>query len=262
MPGDLRYERRGAAAWLVLDRPDKLNAITPAMVASMAEALDRVEADPAVRVVVLTGAGRAFCAGADLVAMSAALGEPDGLAAFESGFLHPLAATFSRLRTLSAPVVAAVNGVCAAGGLELVLCCDLVVAAQHATFTDAHARRGIAPAVGAAAALVDKVGAGRAARVLMLSETLPAATLADWGLVTEVVPAADLETTVDRLTETLASRSRASLAAVKRMLHRRHDAGWDEQVNADLAEFHRGWASPDMLEGVRSYAAGRDARFP
>ena len=258
---DLRYERRGAAAWFVLDRPDKLNAITPAMVASLAAALDDAEADPDVRAVVVTGTGRAFCAGADLAAMAGALDAADGLARFESDFLHPLAAAFSRLRTTPLPVIAAVNGVCAAGGLELVLCCDLVVAAEHATFTDAHSRRGIAPAVGAAAALVDSIGHARAARVLMMSESLPAAKLAEWGLVGEVVAADRLETVVAEMVETLAHRSRASLGSMKRMLHRRHDAGWDAQVDADLDEFHRGWGSADMREGVRSYVERRDARF-
>lgn len=258
---DLRYERRGAGAWLILDRPGKLNAITPAMVASMAAALDRAEADPEVRAVVVTGAGRAFCAGADLAAMRSALDEPDGLARFEEAFLHPLAATFSRLRSSSLPVVAAVNGVCAAGGLELVLCCDLVVAAEHATFTDAHSRRGIAPAVGAAAALVDSVGSARAAQVLMLSESLSAATLAEWGLVREVVAADELDSAVAGMVEVLAHRSRASLAAMKRMLHRRHAGGWKAQVGADLDEFHEGWGSADMREGVSSYVERRDARF-
>lgn len=258
---DLRVERRGAGAWLILDRPEKLNAITPAMVALLGAALDAAEADPGVRAVVVTGAGRAFCAGADLAAMSGALDDPGGLATFESGFLHPLAATFSRLRTSPLPVIAAVNGVCAAGGLELVLCCDLVVAAGHATFTDAHSRRGIAPAVGAAAALIDSVGHARATRILMMSESLPAATFADWGLVGEVVEADRLDGVVGEMVETLAARSRASLASMKRMLHRRHDAGWDAQVEADLGEFHRGWGSADMREGVRSYVERRDARF-
>lgn len=258
---DLRVERRGTAAWWTLDRPDKLNALTPVMIEAMASALDDAEADPAVRAVVITGAGRAFCAGADLTAMLGALDAPSGVDGFERDFLHPLARTFSRLRTTPLPVVAAVNGICAAGGLELVLCCDLVLAAEGATFTDAHSRRGIAPAVGAAAALVDRIGASRAARLLMLSEVWPAATVADWGLVTEVVPAGGLEAAVDEVVATLAARSRASLAAVKRMLHRRHDAGWDAQVAADLAEFHDGWGSADMREGVRSYVERRDARF-
>ncbi len=257
----LRYERRGAGAWFVLDRPAKLNAITPAMVASLAAALDEAEADPGVRAVVITGAGRAFCAGADLGAMRGALDDADGLERFERDFLHPLAATFSRLRSSPLPVVAAVNGVCAAGGLELVLCCDVVLAAGSATFTDAHSRRGIAPAVGAAAALVDSVGQARAARVLLLSETLSAATLAEWGLVADVVAADRLEETALATVSVLARRSRASHAAMKRMLHRRHEGGWDTQVAADLDEFHRGWGSPDMREGVGSYVERRDARF-
>ena len=261
MPADLRYERRGAGAWFVLDRPGKLNAITPAMVASMSVALDRAEADPGVRAIVVTGAGRAFCAGADLAAMLAALDAPDGVAGFESGFLHPLAATFSRLRRSPLPVIAAVNGACAAGGLELVLCCDLVIAAERATFTDAHSRRGIAPAVGAAAALVDSIGHARAAQVLMLSESLPAATLAEWGLVGDVVAGEELDSAASAVVELLAHRSRDSLATMKRMLHRRHTGGWEDEVAADLDEFRSGWGSADMREGVRSYVERRDARF-
>lgn len=257
---ELTYERRGAGAWLVLDRPAKRNALTPSMVASLAAALDRAEADADVRAIVISGRGTAFCAGADLGQMAASL-DAAGLEHFMAGFLRPLADVLLRLRASALPVVAVVNGACAAGGLELVLCCDLVLAAESASFTDAHARRGIAPAIGGAAALVDAVGAVRATALLMRSDTVDAATMRDWGLVTEVVDDDDLEAAATDLVDTLAARSPHSLAAVKRLVQRRHRPDWAEQVAADLADFEAGWGNPDMREGLTAYAERREPRF-
>ena len=256
----LTYERRGAGAWITLDRPAKRNALTPVMVASFAAALQRAETDPSVRAVVITGHGTAFCAGADLGQMAAALGD-GGLETFMTGFLRPLADVLLRLRASALPIVAAVNGACAAGGLELVLCCDLVLAAGSATFTDAHSRRGIAPAIGGAAALVDAVGAVRATALLMCSEPVDAATMHDWGLVTDVVAPADLDRAAEDLVGTLAARSPHSLAAVKRMVRHRHAPDWAEQVRADLADFEAAWGNLDMREGLAAYAERREPRF-
>jgi enoyl-CoA hydratase/carnithine racemase len=136
---EVSYARRGPAAWITLDRPAKRNALTPAMVGGLHQALDRADRDPALRAIVITGAGPAFCAGADLEFFRGALAEPDGCERFMAGLLRPLADFLARLRSSPRPVIAAVNGACAAGGVELAVCCDLIVAAGLRARADALA---------------------------------------------------------------------------------------------------------------------------
>jgi 2-(1,2-epoxy-1,2-dihydrophenyl)acetyl-CoA isomerase len=118
-PALVSYERRGAAGWLTLNRPHKRNALVPALLGDLHRALDACDADPRVRATVVTGAGGAFCAGADLGYLTGKLDEPDGCEQFIAGLLRPLAAALARLRESPRPVIAAVNGACFAGGLEL-----------------------------------------------------------------------------------------------------------------------------------------------
>jgi enoyl-CoA hydratase/carnithine racemase len=181
--------RRGAGGWLTLNRPRRRNALTPQLLEDLHRALDACDNDPQVRAVVITGAGDAFCAGADLDYLLGRLDEPDGCATFVAELLDPLWSVLRRLRDSDRPTIAAVNGACFAGGVELLVTCDLVIASEAATFCDAHSLRGLAPAVGGAAGLVAAVGAPRARRMLMLAESLDPHQLAQAGLVSEVVPA-------------------------------------------------------------------------
>ena len=263
VPGDaeLGYERRGPAAWITLNRPGQRNALTATMLTQAHHALDLAEADDQVRVLVLTGAGPAFCAGADLRFFRAMLAEPDGCDRFLAAIIEPLTALMARLRASSRPVIAAVNGACAAGGLELILACDLVVADTSATFTDAHAGLGIAPAVGAAAGLVRALGELRAKQVLLLSEPVGAATMAAYGLVAEVTPPGELERRTTELAGTLSRRSPVSVAAMKAMVHQALQPSWDETLQSDLEFFRRNWNSPAMREGLDAYATRRAPTF-
>jgi enoyl-CoA hydratase/carnithine racemase len=258
---ELRYERRGDAGWITLDRPDKRNALTPTSVRGLAECLDRAEHDRAVRSIVITGAGPAFCAGADLGYFRSLVEQDDGCDRFLTELLRPFAGFLGRLRASDLPVIAAVNGACAAGGLELVVCCDLVVAASDATFCDAHSRRGIMPAVGGAAGLVHAMGAQRASELLMLSGVHDAATMKAFGLVNRVVAGDDLVPQVEAITAELAERSPRSLALAKRLVQRAQQPSWSEHVEADLADFRAGWGSPDMSEGLAAYVERRPAVF-
>ena len=258
---EVRYARRGAAAWITLDRPAKRNALTPAMVGGLHQALDRADRDPALRAIVITGAGPAFCAGADLEFFRGRLAEPDGCERFMAGLLRPLADFLARLRSSPRPVIAAVNGACAAGGVELVVCCDLIVAVTGATFSDAHSRRGLVPAIGGAAGLVRSLGAHRAKQLMLLAQDWDAPTLAACGLVADVVPAAALQARVDALAGDLAQRSPDSLARMKELVHRAQDPPWEQLVEADLADFRANWGSADLREGVAAYAGHRDPKF-
>lgn len=254
------YERRGTAAWLTLNRPAKRNAMTPDMIADLHAALDRADQDADVRSVVITGAGTAFCAGADLGYFQSQLDSADGLDRFMADLLRPLAAFLARLRDSGRPVIAAVNGPCAAGGFELLMCCDLVLASTAATFSDAHSRLGLVPAVGGGSGLVRAVGATRAKQILFTADTYDAATLAAYGVVTEVVEPTALTARVDEVADVLAARSPRSLALAKAMVHR-DQPDWATLVEADLADFRSGWYSADLREGIRAYSERRTPRF-
>jgi enoyl-CoA hydratase/carnithine racemase len=255
------YERRGPAGWVTLNRPAKRNALVPALIRDLHRALDACDADPQVRAVVITGAGPAFCAGADLGYLTGQLGRPDGCAEFITDLLRPLATALTRLRASPRPVIAAVNGACFAGGLELLVSCDLVIAAERATFCDGHARRGLFPAVGGTAGLVSKVGAAQANRMLMLSEEFSAAQMAQAGLVSEVVPADRLPERAAELAELAASRSPASIAAVKAAVQRCEPRPWADVVEEDIDDFRRHWDSPELREGIEAFTGKREPRF-
>jgi enoyl-CoA hydratase/carnithine racemase len=258
---EVSYTTWGPAAWITLNRPAKRNALSAAMLTELHQALDLAEADRDVRVLVLTGAPPAFCAGADLEFFRGMLGQPDGCDRFLASVIQPLAAFMARLRASSRPVIAAVNGACAAGGLELILACDLVVADAGATFTDAHAGLGIAPAVGAAAGLVRALGEFRAKQVLLLSEPADAATMAAYGLVAEVAPPGQLNQRTTELAGTLSRRSPASVAAMKTMVHQALQPSWEQTLDSDLDFFRRNWNSEAMREGLDAYAARRSPNF-
>jgi enoyl-CoA hydratase len=257
----VRYARRGLAGWLTMHRPAKRNALTPVMVGELNRALDLAEAENGLRALVITGAGPAFCAGADLGFFQELIDTEDGCDRFLAELLDPLHRFLSRLRSSPLPVIAAVNGPCAAGGLETVLCCDLVVASRSATFCDAHSRRGLAPALGGTAGLVGALGVYRAKQVLLLSDTFSADDLAAWGLIADVVEPDRLEDAVSQLAEKLSRRSPDSLRLMKQSVHRSHEPDWDAQVAADLEDFRQLWRSADLREGLRAYVEQRDPAF-
>jgi enoyl-CoA hydratase len=257
----VRYDRRDHAAWLTLHRPAKRNALTPTMVGDLNRALDLADGEDGLSALVITGAGSAFCAGADLKFFQELLDTEDGCDRFLAELLQPLYRFLSRLRSSPLPVIAAVNGPCSAGGLETVLCCDLIVASRNATFSDAHSRRGLAPALGGVAGLVGALGVYRAKQLLLLSGTYSADTLAAWGLITEVVEPGRLDVAVSQLVETLSRRSPDSMRFMKQAAHRSHEPDWDAQVAADLDDFRQLWQSADLREGLRAYVERRDPAF-
>ena len=254
----IRYERRGAGAHIELCRPERRNALTTQMVTELDLAVDAAEADPDVRAIVVSGAGGHFCAGADLVEVADAL---KGGGDDEMGLLQPLLALLLRLRDVPKPVIAAVDGICAAGGLELLLCCDLVIAAERARFSDAHARYGLLPGMGGAAGLVRCVGPFRAKELLFLAEFRSAHDLAELGLVSRVVPDDALASTADTIVAQLAMRSPAGLRRMKAMANAALDAPWVTAARAEFEHLVEAWRSPDLLEGVAAFIERREPRF-
>lgn len=250
-------DMRNGAMWVVLNRPDALNAITPAIVDGINAALDRAASEGA-HAIVLTGTGRAFCAGADLKYVR---GESKHDTAGLSDFLATVLAMMDRIKTFPAPVIAALNGLTLAGGLELMLCCDLVIAARSARIGDAHANYGLLPGGGSSVRLPRKIGPTRAKYLLFTGEFLPAETFVAAGLVNEVVNDDALQATVERLVSKLAHKSSLVLRRMKALV----DDGLEQPVSVALrqellvSEVHA--YSHDMKEGLAAFEAKRKPNF-
>lgn len=174
----ISFEIRGAGAWITLNRPKDMNAISLEMLDELEAALSECQSNTDIRVVVLTGSGKAFCAGADLKGVMASLKDSEG---GKKDFLDRCDDIFGLLRRIGKPVIAALNGLTLAGGLELTMCCDLVFAAENAKIGDAHSNFGVFPGAGGAAVLPRKVGINRAKYLLFTGDFLTAAELEKYG---------------------------------------------------------------------------------
>ena len=252
----VHYERRGPAAWLRLSRPDRMNAIGFDTLKAIDAGLDRAMSEGA-RVVVLTGTGRAFCAGADLKQVLGSLGE---LSEVER-LLGRSGELMSRIERHPVPVVAAVNGITIAGGLELVLACDLVIAADTATLADGHVTYGLFPGAGGATRLARRTGPTRAKELLFTGRAASAEEMREYGVVNRVVPAGQLDDAVQELCEQLARLSYSALAGMKAVVGAGLDRSLDDALELELDAARRHLASPSVSEGLAAFAEGRRPDF-
>jgi enoyl-CoA hydratase len=242
--GDVRLERRGPALWATIDRPRSANACGSGVMAALESWLEGVH-DPGVRVLVLTGAGSVFCAGADLREAGALVDDRQALVAYLRRGRDLVAA----IRESPVPVVAAVNGAAYAGGLELLLACDVAVASADARVGDRHVSQGQVPGWGSSAMLPGRVGRATATRLLLTGETMDAAEARAAGLVSEVVAPDRLQARVTELVDLLATHDPG---AVRRLLTLTRLRGADEDAAARL-EWHV------LLEHVDAGTARRRA---
>lgn len=255
-------EQRAAGLWLRLNRPRALNGITPATVAGLHAGLDRAERDDSVRAVILAAVGQVFCAGADLTLVhQMASAPPAQAAALQQSFLQDVGDVLNRLEAFGKPVVAAVHGLAVAGGLELVLCCDLVIAAASARFGDAHANYGLLPGGGASVRLPRRVGPSRAKHLMFTGLDLPAADFLGTDLVTAVVPDADLTDSVDELVARMATKSPTGLARMKDLVDRGLQAPAEHGLRAELDAVAQHARTEDFAEGLRAFTDKRKPRF-
>ncbi|KJK21347.1 enoyl-CoA hydratase [Burkholderiaceae bacterium 16] len=245
----------GSVGWLTLNRPDKLNSLTREMVEGMTAQLQAWRDDPAVRVAVLTGTGRAFCAGADLKQGAAppAPGEKDSL--------DIIVAFFDTLRAFPKPVIAAVNGLALAGGLEVVLACDIVLAAESARLGDAHSNYGVFPGGGGAAILPRKVPDNVARYLLFTGDSLSAAEMKGYGLVNEVLADAELCDRAQALGDKLSRKSPLVLARMKRVAAQATDKTTADALRQEVLELRDHKRSYDIQEGLRAFAEKREPQF-
>jgi enoyl-CoA hydratase/carnithine racemase len=252
-------ERRGSTAWITLARPEAMNALNPALVAQLSAAVHEADEDANVRVVVVTGSGKAFSAGADLKAISSADGSVDVDRML--GFVAEAADMIESLANLGKPTIAAVNGLALAGGLELALACDLIIASETALLGDAHANFGLLPGAGGSVRLTRRIGAAGAKRLMFSGDMIPATELVPCGLVDEAVPAERLESTVDDLATRFATKSPAGLAAMKHLVNYATDASLVDALEAEQKALATHAQSPDLAEGLAAFRAKRPPAF-
>lgn len=247
----------GAVGVLELHRPDKFNCLSPQSHAELQAGLSAFERDAAVRAVLVCSTGRHFCTGADLDAVHAARALPGGL----EQLLAEGHVTVDRLEASPLPVVVAVQGLCLAGGLELMLGADVAFAAEDAQFGDQHAAYGLVPGWGGSQRLPRIVGLRRAMDLFYTARRLDAATACAWGLVNHVVPAADLRQAALDYAQALAPRSASGLAAMKRLARE----GLEQPLPDGLALERRlagaAIAGADVAEGLQAFAERRAPRF-
>jgi 2-(1,2-epoxy-1,2-dihydrophenyl)acetyl-CoA isomerase len=246
-------------ARLTLNRPDRLNSFNDAMHAEVRDALSRVRQDASLRVLLLTGAGRGFCAGQDLGDRAVAPGgEAVDLGASIERNYKPL---ILELRSVPLPVVCAVNGVAAGAGANIALACDIVVAAKSASFIQAFCKIGLIPDSGGTYFLPRLVGTARAMGLSLLGDKLPAEQAAEWGLIWQCVEDAELKPTIDKLLAGLAVAPTMGLAAAKRAIHASAHNGLEAQLDLERDLQRALGYGADYREGVAAFAEKRAPRF-
>ena len=245
----------GAVARITLNRPDRLNSFTRQMHAELADALDAA-ADA--RVVILTGAGRGFCAGQDLNDRAVAPGEAVDLGETVEASWNPL---IRRLATMPQPVIARVNGVAAGAGANIALACDLVVAAKSAKFIQSFSALGLIPDSGGSWHLPRLVGQQRALGLALTGEPLPADTAAAWGLIWKCVDDDALDAEVEALAARLAALPPLGLAAIKSIIRTTGARTLDEELDLQRDEMRRLGFTHDYHEGVAAFLEKRKPSF-
>lgn len=244
----------GGVAWIRLNRPERMNALDAGLRRALVEAVRRAERDPEAKVVVLIGAGRAFCAGADVQEFADRAGTvPEIRQDYE--------ALLTRLRTMPKPTIAALNGVAAGIGASLALACDLRYAVPEARFVEAFVNIGLTVDGGVSWLLPRLIGTGRALELFYTGRPLPAEEAERLGVVNRVVPADRLEPEVRELAERLASGPTRALGAIKRSVNHALDATFEEAMDFEFHLQGVQMQGEDFREGVRAFLEKRAPRF-
>ena len=254
----LTLHRDGGVATITLNRPDAFNAFNKKLGREMFDAVLEVDDDQEVRCVVLTGAGKAFCAGGDVKEFVDNLPRIGAHVKELTTYLH---GAVSRLCRSDKPVIMAVNGIAAGGGFSLALSGDLVVAAESARFTMAYARIAATPDGSSSYFLPRLIGIRRAMELYMTNRMLSAKEALDWGLVSRVAPDAEFKSAVDTLARELAQGPSKAFGAAKRLLHQSTAESLETQMELEAQEIARCGRSEDFREGVTAFAAKKSPTF-
>jgi len=251
----LLIDQRDGVLTLTLNRPDVLNSFTRVMAHAMQGALAHAASDPTVRAVLITGAGRGFCAGQDL---AEALPQGDGpmpdIGEIVVSCFNPI---IRGIRHLEKPVICAVNGVAAGAGANLAFACDLTIAAEEATFVESFAKLGLIPDTSGTFFVPRLVGVQRATGMFFLAEKLTAEKAKAWGLIWDVVPLAALHEAAFAMAHSLAKQATRGFGLTKRALNASFANSLDEQLEVEAQSMTEAGRTADYEEGVRAFLEKR-----
>ncbi len=255
------FEQRASVALLTLNRPQALNSFTRQMHRELWAALDKAEADAQIRALVITGAGRGFCAGADLAEFDFEPG-PDLVQRADPGPVIDQAfnVTARRLQNLRMPTLAAVNGVAAGAGMSLVMTCDIAIASNTASFIQAFSKIGLIPDAGSTWLLPQRVGMARAMALAMTGDKLPAAQAKEWGLIWDVVEG-DCMAPAMAMASKLAAMPTQALVATRHILRDSNQRTFSEQLNVERDTQSAMGKTHDYIEGVMAFREKRTPAF-
>lgn len=261
MTDELLYETNGHIGVIRFNRPDRMNTITPAMLNALSERLIEADQDPEVRAIVITGNGRAWCAGLDVGAAASGDGIGGDTSNMRGGEFNLRDAPPVVLNKIDTPTIAALNGGAAGYGLDLALGCDIRVAAETAKLSAAYTARGLVPESGGTWLLPRIVGWSTAAELLFTARTLTAAQAKEIGLVSDVVPAADLDELAMGLATEIAANAPMAIRAAKRMMRHAMTEDFEDHVQRQYLALLPLFASKDFREGLASYLERRPPEF-
>lgn len=246
-------------AVLVMNRPDRMNALNNELATTLHSSLERIAKNDAIRVVVLTGAGRAFCAGGDLSGIGKAK-EANNVKELEP-LLRAGMGMVVTMRTMPQPVIAAVNGAAAGAGMNVALAADIRISAEEAMFGQNFAKVGLFPDYGGTYFLRELAGPSKAVEMFYTGDMIDAQTALKLGLVNRVVPAAQLEAEVKTLAQKIASGPPLAVRAVKKMMFAEQKAALERALEAEVEQQMKCFASEDCLEGVHAFFEKRAPKF-
>jgi 2-(1,2-epoxy-1,2-dihydrophenyl)acetyl-CoA isomerase len=250
-------QRDGAIARITLNRPDRINSLTLQMLGEFSTALTDLDGDETVRAVVITGAGRGFCAGQDLTD-HAAIDDTRAIRSVVERHYNPV---IRQIRSLPQPVIAAVNGVAAGAGCSLALACDITVATQSAKFVNAFVNIGLIPDAGGSYFLPRLIGQARALGMTLLGEPVDAKIAAEWGLIWKAVPDADFAGEVDALAHRLAEMPTAAIGLIKHAINVSGHHSLEQQLAVEAELQASAAETEDYQEGRAAFLEKRKPRF-
>jgi 2-(1,2-epoxy-1,2-dihydrophenyl)acetyl-CoA isomerase len=251
--------RHDGIATLVMNRPDRLNALNSELASALDDALGRIAKDDSVRVVVITGAGRAFCAGGDLALIGK--GRQTGATQELEPLLRAGMQAVLKMRVMPQPVIAAVNGAAAGAGMNIALAADIRIAAEEATFGQNFAKVGLFPDFGGTYFLPQLIGPAKAAELFYTGDMIDAKTALNLGIVNQVVAAAQLEAEVKGLAEKIAQGPPVAIHAVKKTLFGSEKNKLAEALENEVQEQIRCYLSEDCSDGIRAFFEKRRPKF-
>ena len=255
-------QREGAVLTLTLNQPEKLNVLDEQMCQDLAAAGEAAAADDSVRCVVLQGAGRGFCAGGDIAALSQRFDpDPDTQVAQYSEFVAGYHAAVAPLQGMPKPVLASVHGAAAGGGMSLAMACDMIVAADDAVFAMAYSTLGVSPDGGSTFSLPRIVGMKKAMELAMMGDRIDAQEALDLGIVNWLVPAAELQAETARLAAKLAGRATAALGRTKALLYESSRATLAQQLEAECENFAASTLTEDFKNAAEAFLEKRTPEY-